>query len=286
MSQADQLVITRRRKKYKFAKFDEFANCFHLDEWRKLSSVGLKACPGLCSGGESRRAEPASPSKLSETASRTGSSLWRLAGIRLGAADVSESLGDFAGNLVLEIGAGSALFSVDMARRYPENFYIAVDIKGDRLYRGAKAAIENKITNIVFVRSEIQHITEVVPAHSVSEIWITFPDPHANEDQTRLTSTGDRKRLTAPRYLELYKQTLVRKGPTLTQDGVLRFKTDNQPLFDWTVEQLTRDGWTVGDTTRDLHASDLPDDYKIATSYEQRFMTEGRPIFYLDALIK
>lgn len=225
MSEADKFVITRRRKKYKFAKFDEFTNCYHLDEWVAAASLNAKAAG-------SRRT-------------------------------------------IVEIGAGSALFLVELAKRHPESFYIAVDIKGDRLYQGARQAIENNIKNIVFVRAEISHITEIVSSCSIDEIWITFPDPHANEDQTRLTTTGDRKRLTAPRYLELYKQVLK-------PDGTLHFKTDNRPLFDWSIEQLESSSWKIGKMTRDLHKSNSPDEYKIMTSYEQRFTDKGLPIYYLN----
>ncbi|MDR2524069.1 MAG: tRNA (guanosine(46)-N7)-methyltransferase TrmB [Candidatus Nomurabacteria bacterium] len=217
MSAADDFVITRRRKKYKFARFDEFSNCYHLDEW----IAGAPPMPGK--------------------------------------------------KLIVEIGAGSALFLVELARRYPDNFYIAIDIKGDRLYRGARAALEQGIANIVFVRSEIQHLGEIVPAHSVDEIWLTFSDPYPRKSDAR-------HRLSAPRYLELYRQVLHR--------GVLHFKTDNQPLFDWSVEQFGASGWKIGAMTRDLHGSDLPDEYKIMTSYEQKFTEQGLPIFYLDATPK
>lgn len=227
MSEADKFVITRRRKKYKFAKFDEFTNCFHLDEWREF---------------------------------------------------VSSDHTTYGRNLIIEIGAGSALFLLELAKLHLENFYIAIDIKGDRLYRGARQALENDIKNIVFVRSEIQYLLEIIPKSSLSDIWITFPDPHANEDQTRLTKTGDNKRLTAPRYLDLYRQSLRR-------DGVLHFKTDNQPLFDWSVAQIQQNGWKIGQLTRDLHGSDLSSEYKVMTSYEEKFVADGLPIYYLAATI-
>jgi len=223
-SHPEDFVITRRRKLYKFACFDEYKTCFHLEEWVKLQDRVLQG-----------NAE-----------------------------------------LVVEIGAGSALFSVELARRHKDKTFIAVDIKGDRLYQGAREAEKLGLKNIYFVRSDIARITDVIPLNSASEIWITFPDPHANEDQTRLTSTGAKHRLTAPRYLNLYKQILV-------QNGILHFKTDNLPLFDWTVTQLSNENWKIDQLTRDLHISDLPDEYKIMTNYEKRFVAEGRVIYYLDA---
>ncbi|MDR1197287.1 MAG: tRNA (guanosine(46)-N7)-methyltransferase TrmB [Candidatus Nomurabacteria bacterium] len=212
----DPNVITRRRKKYKFAKFNELTNCFQLDEWRMPEQTG---------------------------------------------------------EVVVEIGAGTALFLVELARRCPAKFFIAVDIKSDRLYTGAKLATELGLDNIVFVRSEISHLTEIVPAGSAGEIWLTFSDPYPRKSDAR-------HRLSAPRFLELYKNILR------PATSVLHFKTDNQALFDWSVEQLSENGWEIGYLTRDLHRSDAPEEAKIMTTYEQRFMSEGLPIFHLSATIK
>jgi tRNA (guanine-N7-)-methyltransferase len=245
----EDFVITRRRKKYKFAKFDELSNCFQADDLLAASPTG----------------------------SRSGVS----AGLSLGAADISGNSDGFA-SLALEIGAGTGLFSVELARRHPEKFFVAVDIKSDRLYTGAKLATELKLKNIAFVRSDIWRIDELFPEGSVSEIWVTFPDPYASENQTKLNKSDAKHRLTHPRFLEIYKQLLVRKGPTPAQ---LCFKTDNKPLFDWSKEQFEQSGWKIDEQTDDLHSSDLSDDYKIKTSYEERFTAEGLPIYCLSARI-
>lgn len=220
----EKLFITRKRKKYKFAKFNEFENCFQIDEWQKHSF-------------------------------------------------------DFDEEVVLEVGAGTGLFSVEMARLHPEKYYIVVDIKSDRLYTGAKLACELSLNNIIFVRSEISRFVETLPKNRISEVWVTFPDPHANEDQTRLTSTGDRKRLTAQKFTNEYKRALK-------VNGRLFFKTDNMPLFDWSVEQFKNNGWKINFETRDLHDSDCEGDERIMTTYEKRFVEEGLPIFYLSATIE
>ena len=260
MSNADNFVITRRRKKYKFAKFAEFNNCFELKEW-------VKTCH--CE-------EPQATKQFSKTTRHSTFQPFRVKG---------------AGpkqQVVLEIGAGSALFLVELASRHPENFYIAIDIKGDRLYRGARRATEEKVDNIVFIRSEIQHLPEIVPAHIVDEIWLTFSDPYPRKSDAK-------HRLTAPRYLELYRQVLrfdLRGGGIKTAPnqvgpgngaGILHFKTDNQPLFDWSVEQFNENGWQIDELTRDLHISDLPEHTKIMTSYEEKFVADGLPIYYLNA---
>jgi tRNA (guanine-N7-)-methyltransferase len=227
----DGLVITRRRKKYKFAKFDELENTFQFDE--------------------------------------------------LARNDITKT--------VVEIGAGTGLLSVELARRHRENFYVAVDIKSDRLYTGAKLATELGLKNIIFVRSEVGRLPEILPSGSVSQIWITFPDPYLSDDRTKLKKSDAKHRLTHPRFLEIYKQLLlVQQGRSLLQNRgrMLHFKTDSELLFDWSCEQLEQNGWKISEVSRDLHSSDLPDDYKIKTSYEARFTAEGLPIYYLTATIE
>lgn len=212
-SHPEDFVITRRRKLYKFAKFDELATCFHIEQW----------------GGVVRDA--------------------RLAGVT---------------NLTVEIGAGSALFSVELARSQPERTFIAVDIKGDRLYQGAREADRLGLSNIYFVRSDIAKINEIVPDHMASEIWITFPDPYPRKPDAK-------HRLTAPRYLNYYRQ-LLQPG------GILNFKTDSNKLFEWSLEQFDEQGWKSEIVTRNLHDSTVSSQAKIMTSYEQRFVSEGLTI--------
>ena len=237
----EDLVITRRRKLYRFARFDEYPNCFQLDEWKKFLA-------------------------RSELIKK---------------------------DIVVEIGAGSALFSVELAHRYPEKVFIAVDIKSDRLYQGARAAEKLDAKNIYFVRSDISRIIEIIPPHSTKEIWLTFPDPWPPKSDAR-------HRLTAPRYLAYYRQILA-------PHGILHFKTDSQPLFDWSLEQFKKSHWQIASLMRDLHHSDLCEDSKIIsgdntshprkrenssspflsdarimTSYEQKFVKERLPIYYLN----
>jgi len=247
----EDFVITRRRKLYKFAKFDEYPNCFHLDEWKNFLAGSFLA--------KER-------------------------------------------DIVLEVGAGSALFSVELTRRFPEKTLIAVDIKSDRLYQGAREAEKLHLDNIFFVRSDISEITEIAPPHSVSEIWLTFPDPWPPKSDAR-------HRLTAPRYLAYYHHLLaspILAGSFLAKrGGILHFKTDNLPLFEWSLEQFAANGWQIEFITRDLHNSDAPDEVKIIsrgntshlrknensnslflsdarimTSYEKRFVSEGLKINY------
>jgi len=137
------------------------------------------------------------------------------------------------------------------------------------LYQGARKATEDKIGNIYFVRSRVEEISQIFLTNSVSEIWLTFSDPYPRKSDVK-------HRLTYKRYLELYKEILGK-------DGVLHFKTDSEPLFDYSVDSLQKNGWRITEISRDLHTSDLSDSYKIMTSYESRFVNEGKKIYYLTA---
>jgi tRNA (guanine-N7-)-methyltransferase len=276
----DGLVITRRRKKYKFARFDELSNTFQFSGWvvRGVIASAAKQSSNNLSGLPRQTSLPRN--------------------------DNDRSARDDGVRLIVEIGAGTGLFSVEMARRHPENFYVAVDIKSDRMYTGAKLADELGLGNVVFVRGDIWRLGEMFASGSVAEIWVTFPDPYASEDQTRLKKSDAKHRLTHARFLEIYKQVLSshcerseaiqpnnnldRHADKSARDdtrGMLHFKTDNQPLFDWSAEQFEQNGWKITEQTNDLHGSDLSEDYKIKTSYEARFTEQGLPIFYLTATI-
>jgi len=144
-----------------------------------------------------------------------------------------------------------------------------VDIKSDRLYTGAKFALEHHIENIAFVRSHIANIESIFAARSVKELWITFPDPFPRKKQAK-------HRLTHPAFLERY-------AALLSDDGVLHFKTDNRDLFLWSLEQFVAQGWQLEELIFDLHESELSAEYMITTAYERRFMAEGTQINFLSA---
>jgi len=173
--------------------------------------------------------------------------------------------------VVLEIGAGTGLFSLELARRHPERFYIATDVKADRLQAGARAALEDSVDNIVFVRVHTESLPRLLRPGSISEIWLTFSDPFPKKRYAK-------HRLTHSRFLELYSQLLVKTG-TLHQ------KTDNHALFDWSLEQFVASHWRITELSYDLHESDLSDDYKVMTTFEQKYSGEGLPIFYLTAAL-
>ncbi len=204
-------IITRKRKKYRFALFANAENCFELEQWTK------------------RQVD------------------------------------------VVELGAGTALFSVELAARYPKRTFVAIDVKADRLQRGAREAIGRGLTNIFFVRARADQLLEVVELASVKELWLTFSDPFPRDRDAK-------RRLSAPRFLELYRQAL-RQNATLLQ------KTDNHALFDWSLEQLVANKWQLRELSYDLHASDLSDDYKIMTTYEHKWLGEGLETYFVSATL-
>jgi tRNA (guanine-N7-)-methyltransferase len=178
----------------------------------------------------------------------------------------------FFGNehpIIFELGCGRGEYTVGLARRFPENNYVGVDVKGSRIWKGSTLAIEEKLDNAAFLRIRILEIEQSVADNELSEIWITFPDPRPKKRDIK-------RRLTSPRYMDIYKK-LLRRG------GIVHFKTDNSMLFDFTLEHLQeRDDIEGLEYTRDYHASayaeELPD---IVTKYERQFMAEGLKIKYL-----
>lgn len=165
------------------------------------------------------------------------------------------------GAQILELGAGTGLFSVALAEQQPSAAVLAVDIKADRLQTGAARAEAGGLTNIQFVRGRADQLPDYLPPHSLQAIWLTFPDPFPRE-----RSAG--RRLTHARYLSVYAQ-LLQPG------GSLYFKHDNPTFFHWSLEQLVASGWTIKELSFDLHSSELSGEYKTLTTYEERWLREG-----------
>lgn len=163
---------------------------------------------------------------------------------------------------VIEIGAGTGQFMVELAARHPEKQYVAIDVKADRLQKGAKEAADRQLKNVRFLRARADQVLDLFPAGSVSEIWLTFSDPFPKK-----RSAG--RRMTHPIYLARYEQLLATTGSLLV-------KHDNPGFFQWTLEQLVAQQWQLHELSFDLHDSELPDDYKILTLYEKRWLGEGR----------
>lgn len=219
----DNLYITRKRKKWKFAHFDSFPNCFTHNR------------------GDDPRA-----------------TLVAVEGY-LGAAPN-----------VLEIAAGNAQFSLQLAKQHPEDRFVAVDIKSDRLYTSAKQSLEEGVSNISFLRTHMNELDGIFPAHSLETIWLTFPDPHPKKRSAK-------HRLTHPSFLQKYFSVLKKNGK-------LKFKTDNRPLFLWSLEQFVAEKFRITELSFDLHESSLADEYKIKTYYEEKFTNQGIATNYCTVL--
>lgn len=170
--------------------------------------------------------------------------------------------------IVLELGCGKGEYTVGLAKQFPEKNFIGIDIKGARLWRGAKTAHESGMTNVAFVRTRIENITSFFTKDEVSEIWITFPDP-------QLKRINALKRLTSSVFLGLYKTILK-------PQGLIHLKTDSQELHRYTKALTELNELKVHCCTDDLYAS-VKDDpiLSIRTFYEQQFLDKGFSITYI-----
>ncbi|MCH7409828.1 tRNA (guanosine(46)-N7)-methyltransferase TrmB [Belliella sp. DSM 111904] len=171
--------------------------------------------------------------------------------------------------IVVELACGRGEFTVGLAREYPAQNFIGVDIKGSRIWKGSKTALEEGLENVAFLRTQIQQLSEFFDTEEISELWITFPDPFPRD--------GDEKRrLTSPRFLDMYK-------PLIKKNGVINFKTDNTGLFDYSLELVrSREDIEILSHTHDFYQSEWKDDHHgIKTRYEKIFSDQGEKIKYL-----
>ena len=162
---------------------------------------------------------------------------------------------------IIELGAGDGMFCVQLAQRFPEKQFLAVDVKADRMQKGARVAEEKGLTNIRFVRARADQLEDVVNPGRLEQLWLTFPDPYP-----RVRSA--KHRLTHETYLFTYTKLLK-------SSGALYLKHDSCDFFLWSLEQLVACHWTIAELSFDLHESDLSDIYKMKTTYEIRWLDEG-----------
>lgn len=215
MIDPNDFIITRKRKKYKFAKFANSPLCFEFEEWKK---------------------QPAD---------------------------------------VIELGAGTALFLVELASKYPQKSFVAVDVKADRLQKGAYEAMNRELTNIQFLRARADQLLDCFEEGQTSALWLTFPDPFPR-------ARSARRRMTHPVYLAKYADLLNGGKKSKFAQG-LYLKHDNLDFFHWSLEQLVREKWHITQLSFDLHDLDLAGDCSITTTYETRWIDAARPIGYLAA---
>jgi tRNA (guanine-N7-)-methyltransferase len=170
--------------------------------------------------------------------------------------------------LVLELGCGRGEYTIGLARHFPDKNFIGVDIKGDRIFKGIKAAEEEGLDNVAFLRIMIQELDKHFAEKEVSEIWVTFPDPRPKKRDAK-------RRLTSERFLKMYYRILKDRG-------LFHLKTDARDLFDFTLEEIEKFPKENLIHTFDLYQSPYRDDhFEIKTRYEEKFMAEGFTINYL-----
>jgi len=168
--------------------------------------------------------------------------------------------------IVLELGCGKGEYTVALARQYPGKNFIGIDIKGARLWRGAKTATMEQMPNAAFIRTRIDCIESFFAAGEVSEIWITFPDPQPKNVRKRLTSTL---------FLSRYRHFLQ-------AGGLLHLKTDSQLLHEYTKASILHNRLELLEANADIYGSERTDELlSIKTHYEQLFLKQGLPITYL-----
>lgn len=172
--------------------------------------------------------------------------------------------------ITVELGCGDGEYTVGLAGEDPTRNFIGVDLKGDRLHQGSTHAIENKLENVGFLRIQILKLDEFFEAGEVDEFWLTFPDPRPRKRDIR-------RRLSSLRFLELYKSLAK-------ENAWFRFKTDNTPLFEYTLEVLENEFPVVDlEYTFDLYQSAelIKDHHGIKTKYEKIWTEKGEKIKYL-----
>jgi tRNA (guanine-N7-)-methyltransferase len=173
-------------------------------------------------------------------------------------------------DLTLELGCGWGEYALNLGKRHPGRDFIGIDIKGSRLWHGAVRSLEEGLSNVFFIRMQISHLAYFFPDKSVSEIWLTFPDPHKDSPVR-----SDRRRLTSPRFLSIYKKILK-------EGGLVHLKTDDSFLYNYTMDTVRREGGMILRNTDNLYSSALSGDAtEIQTIYEKRYLLQNKSIRYV-----
>ncbi|SMC69047.1 tRNA (guanosine(46)-N7)-methyltransferase TrmB [Pedobacter africanus] len=170
--------------------------------------------------------------------------------------------------VVLELACGKGEYALNLARMFPKKNFIGVDLKGNRIWRGARTGMDEGVTNLAFLRIQIEDIIDFFAENEVDEIWITFPDPQPQDSR-------EKKRLTFPGFLDKYK-TFLKPG------GKINLKTDNDGLYLYTAEKVEELGMKIHKKTDNLYKSDLYDDVlSIKTHYERIYLKHDKNINYI-----
>jgi len=176
--------------------------------------------------------------------------------------------------LVLELGCGKGEYTVALAKKYPNKNFIGIDIKGARFWRGAKTAVEENISNVAFMRMQIELVEYAFAENEVDEIWITFPDPQIKYKRTK-------HRMTNETFLKRY-------SVILNSEGVVNLKTDSEFMHGYTLGLLHGAGHEVLYANHDVYKQEgSPEEVtSIQTFYEGQYLEQNKPITYIRFKIK
>ena len=173
--------------------------------------------------------------------------------------------------IVLELGCGKGEYTVGMAEMFPEKNFIGVDIKGARLWSGAKESLQKGLNNVAFLRTDIEMIHHCFAENEVNEIWLTFPDPQMKKVTKRLTATN---------FMNIYQQFVK-------SDGLIHLKTDSNFMFTYTCEMLKSNQYPLNFSTNDLYVSDMSNPVlSIKTYYEKQWLSRGLSIKYIQFVLE
>lgn len=171
-------------------------------------------------------------------------------------------------SITLELACGKGEYAIGLARLYPDRNFIGIDLKGNRIWVGAKTALKENLSNVFFLRTQIDRITEYFAPEETGEIWITFPDP-------QLRSSKHKKRLTHPKFLRLYQQ-ILKKG------SHIHLKTDSPVLYYFTKKVIELYSLNLHSDIHDLYQQGpIGDELKIKTHYEGLDIAQSQRIHYL-----
>ena len=170
--------------------------------------------------------------------------------------------------LILELACGKGEYAIGLGHLYPQKNFIGIDLKGNRIWVGAKKALQNNLTNVAFLRTQIDQVAEYFTKDEVTEIWITFPDPQLRRSKAK-------KRLTHPKFLRLYQQFL-------TSGGLIHLKTDSPDLYHFTKLVIELYNCDLHNDINDLYVQkDIAEELRIKTYYESLDIAGSKRIHYL-----
>lgn len=178
--------------------------------------------------------------------------------------------------IVLELGCGKGEYTIGLSKRNPDTNFIGVDIKGARIWKGAKTMNDQKIENVRFLRTKIDFIEHFFSKDEVSDIWLTFSDPQPKRP---------RKRLTSPLFIERYKKFLC-------PNGTIHLKTDSNLLYNYTLDEIKENNYTIIEKSTNIYSELIPratkklqETLSIQTFYESLWLKKNKTIKYIAFMI-